>query len=237
MQYSKTSVILSLLPFTLAQDYGYGGGSAKGTTGAAAAAASTTASSSGPIHTVKVGDGGLNFSPNSFTASVGDTVEFHFYPSQHSVAQSSFAAPCAPINDTAFFSGGFRTTSGVNTNTFSIKVNNTSPIWFYCAAPGHCEGGMAGVINPPADGSRTIEQYQAAAANVNETVAPKTVQGGTVGPAQAQSSGTASGTASGTSSASPTATGNAAVEARGAVSWSLFALTGVAALGFGGLIV
>ncbi|PVH80877.1 Cupredoxin [Cadophora sp. DSE1049] len=231
MQYSKTSVILSLLPVTLAQ-YGYGD-SSKGSTTVEAAAASTTASSSGPIHTVKVGDGGLTFDPNSLTASVGDTVEFHFFPATHSVAQSSFAAPCAPLNDTSFFSGGIRTASGENEQTFSITVTDSKPIWYYCGFPGHCGAGMAGVINPPADGSKTIEQYQAAAANVSQTVAPTKVQGGTLGAAQAQSSGSA--TTSTTSS--PTSTGNAAVEARGAVSWSLFALTGVAALGFGGLII
>ncbi|KAH7413467.1 Cupredoxin [Cadophora sp. MPI-SDFR-AT-0126] len=231
--YSKTSVVLSLLPLTLAQ-YGYGD-SSKSSTTVEAAAASTTASSSGPIHTVKVGDGGLTFDPNSLTASVGDTVEFHFFPATHSVAQSSFAAPCAPLNDTSFFSGGFKTASGENEQTFSITVNDTKPIWYYCGFPGHCGAGMAGVINPPADGSRTIEQYQAAAANVSQTVAPTKVQGGTVGPAKAQSSG--SSTSSTSSSASPTSSGSAAVEARGAVSWSLFALTGVAALGFGGLIV
>ncbi|KAH6717560.1 Cupredoxin [Leptodontidium sp. MPI-SDFR-AT-0119] len=233
MQYSKLSVALSLLPFTLAQ---YGGSDSKSSsTSAAAAAASTTASSSGAIHTVKVGDGGLVFSPNSMSAAIGDTVEFHFFPATHSVAQSSFAAPCAPLNDTSFFSGGIKTASGENEQTFSITVKDAKPIWYYCGFPGHCGAGMAGVINPPADGSKTIEQYVAAAANVNATVAPSKVQGGTLGPAKAQSSGST--TSSTTSSPSATASGSAAVEARGGVSWTMFALTGFAAMGFGGLII
>ncbi|KAG4434040.1 hypothetical protein IFR05_010462 [Cadophora sp. M221] len=236
MQYSKLSVALSLLPFTLGQDYGGSGSSGtKSSSTAVAAAASTTASASGSIHTVKVGDGGLVFSPDSMSAAIGDTVEFHFFPATHSVAQSSFAAPCAPLNDTSFFSGGVRTASGENEQTFSITINDTKPIWYYCGFPGHCGAGMAGVINPPADGSKTIAQYVAAAANVSATVAPSKVQGGTLGPAKAQSSGSA--TASTTTSASPTASGNAAVEARGGLSWTMFALTGVAAMGFGGLIV
>ena len=122
MQYSKTSVILSLLPVTLAQ-YGYGD-SSKASTTVEAAAASTAASSSGPIHTVKVGDGGLTFDPDTLTAAVGDTV-------------------------TSFFSGGIKTASGENEETFSITVTDSKPIWYYCGFPGHCGAGMAGVINPP----------------------------------------------------------------------------------------
>ncbi len=149
MQYTTLSVVLSVLPFTLAQDYGYGSGSKSTTTLVAAAAAATTASSSGPVHSVTVGNGGLVFNPSTITAKVGETVEFHFYPAKHSVAQSSFAKPCEPLNTTSFFSGGFTTASGVNANTFTITVNDTKPIWFYCAAPGHCGKGMAGVINAP----------------------------------------------------------------------------------------
>ncbi|KAL1857049.1 hypothetical protein Daus18300_010497 [Diaporthe australafricana] len=33
--------------------------------------------------------------------------------------------------------------------TFSVRVNDTAPIWFYCAAPGSCiDNWMVGVINP-----------------------------------------------------------------------------------------
>ncbi|KAL2066729.1 hypothetical protein VTL71DRAFT_2801 [Oculimacula yallundae] len=229
MQYSKLSVVLSLLPFTLAQ---YGSGSdTKSSSTVAVAAASTAAAATGPIHVVKVGDGGLKFSPDSMKANVGDTVEFHFYPATHSVAQSSFAAPCAPLNGSSFFSGGIKTASGMNEQTFSITVTDTKPIWYYCAFGGHCAGGMAGVINPPADGSKTIAQYVAAAANITATVAPKQVQGGTLGKAQSSGSPTSSTTPS------PSASGSAAVEARGGVSWTMLAMTGLAAMGFGGLIV
>ncbi|KAH7370901.1 Cupredoxin [Rhexocercosporidium sp. MPI-PUGE-AT-0058] len=233
MQYSTLSVALSLLPFTLAQ-YGSGGSDTKSSSTASAAAASSTSSSSGTVHTVKVGDGDIVFSPNSMKAAVGDSVEFHFYPATHSVAQSSFAAPCVPLNDTSFFSGGVKTASGMNDQVFTITVTDASPIWYYCGFPGHCAGGMAGVINPPADGSKTIEQYIAAAANATSS-APSKVQGGTLGPAKAQSSGSPTGST--TSSPSPTASGSAAVEARGGVSWTMFALTGFAAMGFGGLIL
>jgi plastocyanin len=139
--------LLSTLPFTLAQ---YGNdGSGGSTTSTAAGPATTTASSSGSVHTVTVGNGAFAFSPNSIVAAINDTVEFHFYPPEHSVAQSLFDAPCVPSGPTAFFSGPISTTSGQNANVFTLTINDTNPIWFYCAVPSHCESGMAGVINPP----------------------------------------------------------------------------------------
>lgn len=146
MQFSKLQVILSLLPATLAQ-YGGGGGDSSSTT-SAPAASSSTASAPG-VHVVKVGDGTIAFSPNTITAAKGETVEFHFFPSAHSVTQSAFETPCTPINGTGFFSGIITTASGENANVFTIAINDTNPIWFYCAFPGHCNAGMAGVINPP----------------------------------------------------------------------------------------
>lgn len=143
MQFSTLS-LLSALPLAFAQyDYGSSGSSTT-----VSAAASTTASSSGPVHTVQVGNGGLKFTPNSFTAAVGETVEFHFYPQKHSVARGDFATPCTPNNAT-FYSGAFPLTSGSSSQVFTITVNDTKPIWFYCGVPSHCESGMAGVVNPP----------------------------------------------------------------------------------------
>lgn len=51
-----------------------------------------------------VGQGSLNFGPKDVTAAKDDTITFTFYPRNHSVAQSSFDKPCAPI-DNAVFSG------------------------------------------------------------------------------------------------------------------------------------
>lgn len=144
MHYSTVSALLSAIPLALAQGYGNSGGSST-----TSSAASTTTSSVAGVHVVTVGEGGnLAFSPKSITAAVGEIVEFHFFPAKHSVAQSTFGAPCTPFsNGTSFFSGSMTTSSGENANTFQITINNTAPIWFYCAFPGHCEAGMAGVIN------------------------------------------------------------------------------------------
>jgi len=236
MHYSTVSALLSALPLALAQGYGNSGDSSSTTS---SAAASTTSSSSvAGVHVVTVGAGNnLAFSPNNITAAVGEIVEFHFYPPSHSVAQSSFAEPCTPFsNGTSFFSGGMTTSSGVNTNTFQITINNTAPIWFYCAFPGHCEAGMAGVINQAASGNKTIEAYVAAAASVSSTVAPATVQGGVVGPAKAASS-SSTGTATGSSSSSTSTGKSAGTETRGSVRWVLLGFTGAIAVGVGSLMI
>jgi hypothetical protein len=92
-------------------------------------------------------------------------------------------------------------------------------------------------IDCRADGSKTLEQFVAAAAKVNSTVAPSTVQGGVKGSASnGTSAGTSTSTAT-TSSASASSTGNAGVETRGSVQWGLFAITGLVAAGVGSLIV
>jgi len=233
-----SAFLLSLLPVVLAQYGGGDSGSASSSTSAAAPATSTAATPDG-VQVVHVSNlkGDLTFTPDSFNASVGSKVEFLFYPQTHSVAQASFAEPCVPLaNNTGFFSGGITTSSGANTEkTFTITVNDTKPIWFYCGFPGHCEAGMVGVINPPADGSKTIDQFKAAAAKVAKTVPPSATQGGVIAP-QSEVSGTGSATSGSPSSTSSTKP-NAGVESRGGVQWLLLGITGLVAAGFGSLIL
>lgn len=149
MQFSSLSTVLSLLPLALAQ---YGSPDSDPTTAStsAAQAQSTASASTSTIHKVTVGkDNALVYDPDSITAAVGDKIEFHFFPPTHSVVESSFDTPCSPVNSSAFFSGGFTTSTGENANVFTVEVNSTDPIWFYCGFPGHCEAGMVGVVNPP----------------------------------------------------------------------------------------
>jgi plastocyanin len=63
---------------------------------------------------VDVGNGALKFSPNNTVANIGDIVEFHFFPKNHTVTQGSFKTPCAvgSVPGGAFFSGFMPTTSG-----------------------------------------------------------------------------------------------------------------------------
>ncbi|KAI8723567.1 Phytocyanin domain-containing protein [Fusarium sp. LHS14.1] len=195
------------------------------------------------VHKVKVGDGGLTFSPADLKAAVGDTVEFHFYKGTHSVAQSSFDKPCEPLNSTSFFSGDFSVSDAVSDEVFTITVDASTPIWYYCAVQGHCQGGMVGVINAPSSGQRTLAAYKKAAADVDETVEPSSTGGGELGPAATASSGSSEGSSSTGSAASSTASStesaapNAGIESRGEIRWGLMSL-GVAMAGFvGGLMI
>ena len=46
---------------------------------------------------VEVGRGNISFTPNNVQANVGDTISFHFNPTNHSVTQSSFLEPCQKL--------------------------------------------------------------------------------------------------------------------------------------------
>ena len=99
---------------------------------------------SASIHTIDVGENGLHFSPTNITAAVGDTVIFHLYP-QHDVAQGPFDKPCTPT-DGGFYSGAYSNTED-GKKKFVMNVTTTDPVYFYCAVPMHCKGGMVGGIN------------------------------------------------------------------------------------------
>lgn len=196
-----------------------------GSSSSATMTASAASSSASNIHAVKVGPG-LTFTPDSVTAAQGDWVEFTF-GSGHSVAQSSFAAPCVPMSGSAGVYSGFPSDGDI----WRIQVNSTDPLWLYCSATGHCEGGMAMVVNPPSSGN-TLAAYKSAAANAQGS-SPETVQGGIFG-AATDNSGSSSSSASGSptgsatgSSASATGSGNAA--ASNVISGGMMVLGAVAA--------
>ena len=79
-------------------------------------------------------------------------------------------APMDPYDDT------------MGTAAFSITINATTPLWFYCSQPNHCVGGMGGSINAPPEGN-TIEKYQAMAkmSGIANPFVPS-VGGGTITP-------------------------------------------------------
>ncbi|KAH7140610.1 Cupredoxin [Dactylonectria macrodidyma] len=208
-----------------------------------------TSTAAAAVHIVEAGEDGLKFSPESTKAAVGDKIEFHFYPTSHSVAQSSFEDPCKPLNSSSFYSGPITVSEGQSDQVFTITVENEDPIWYYCAATGHCEGGMVGVINGPSSGSKTIEKYAEAAAKVSDGEAPSKTGGGTLGKAasasasssgsatasgsstgsaasatgsgSATSSGSSSGTTTGSAASSTSSGSSAGGEARGDIRWGL----------------
>jgi len=120
---------------------------------------------------VAVGNGGNVFSPATVKANAGDTVSFVFNGDTHNVVQSSFDAPCSPMQNG--FAVGFQSSA----TTFTINVTNTDPIWYYCSYENHCNVGMVGVINPPAD--KTQKQFASAAksATINQPAGNDPVNG------------------------------------------------------------
>ncbi|KAJ5824910.1 Cupredoxin [Penicillium robsamsonii] len=126
--------------------------------GSSSTATATTSSSTGiTTHTIQVGpkSNPHQFDPSEIKANVGDIVVFEFYPTNHSVVQAEYDAPCIPASGDIFYSGPF-----ANFNlqggqivgpppTWSLRVNNTEPTFFYCTAIDSCtKNGMVGVINP-----------------------------------------------------------------------------------------
>jgi plastocyanin len=151
--------------------------------------------STGVIHRITAGFNGLHFEPENVSAAVGDIVEFHFMPKNHSVVQSSFDVPCEPLSSTTtthmsngIFSGfNFATKDGEAENVFSFIVKDTKPFWYYCSQTvgNHCQMGMSGVINQDFGGEKTLAKYKMAAVNTT-TKQPsddaKASQGGWISP-------------------------------------------------------
>ncbi|RVD85416.1 uncharacterized protein DFL_003739 [Arthrobotrys flagrans] len=123
-------------------------------------------------------DGNDVFEPATLKAATGDTVVFEFHPSTHSVARGTFDKPCQPLEKGGFYSGFLRVSGDAKSPTFTIKVEDSNPIWYYCTVGKHCQGGMVGVINPgPKD---DLKAYIAASKKADSNVSPKEVNGGTV---------------------------------------------------------
>lgn len=96
----------------------------------------------GSILKVEVGaDDNLRYNPASLEAPVGTKIEFHFFPKNHSVIESSFDNPCHPLSSDGFSSGFIPVTESPSNTTFTIIIKDTDPIWFYCAQANHCERG------------------------------------------------------------------------------------------------
>ncbi|KAN0122341.1 hypothetical protein V8E51_000667 [Hyaloscypha variabilis] len=180
------------------------------------AAPSTTSSSPAATHSINVGADGLQFEPDSVVANVGDTILFRFYPQNHSVARADYMSPCIPYELTGpgrvGFWSGFHPINMVLSDppTFSVLVNDTSPIFFYCSAPGACiQDGMVGVINP--NSTQTLATQKAYAENSTLSLSP-----GQSFPAEGTPSPTSTPKTSKTGSTSPLSAGAIAGIAIGA---------------------
>ncbi|KXJ95269.1 hypothetical protein Micbo1qcDRAFT_216972 [Microdochium bolleyi] len=126
-------------------------------------------------------DGKLVFNPNNVKELVGTVVEFNYNPKastiltliNHSIVQSSFDKPCQPL-DGGFAAPFFPTEEKDSGVTFEVTVKDSKPIWFYCAqtASTHCQAGMIGAINAPAEGSNTFDAFKHLAASAPSSSIP-----------------------------------------------------------------
>ena len=97
----------------------------------------------GPAATVMVGSGGLKFVPSTVTVKVGDTVQWTWAASGHSVTSGMNGTPdgkfCSP-DDKSCMAGNTSASGTVYSHTFTTA--GTFP--YYCAP--HFAAGMTGTV-------------------------------------------------------------------------------------------
>ncbi|EJD04171.1 uncharacterized protein FOMMEDRAFT_106669 [Fomitiporia mediterranea MF3/22] len=163
--------------------YAYGGSTPAATSDASSPPASTTAAAAAATHTVVVGgSSSLTFNPSEVSAQPNDVVVFQFQSKNHSVTQSSFAAPCEKLGastGTDGFDSGFMPVQANATTfpTYSITVNNTQPVWAYCRQTGHCGQGMVFALNAADSSTKNFTAFKAAAMAQNGTSSNSTGSG------------------------------------------------------------
>jgi len=127
------------------------------------------------IEVIVGGNGTLTFSPDRVSAAPRDTIKFIFQAKNHTVTQSSFGAPCMPLinatTGTKGFNSGFMPVASGTTDfpTYSLTINDTSPIWAYCAQTNHCGSGMVFAVNSDETSGRNFAAFQSLAKTLNGT--------------------------------------------------------------------
>jgi plastocyanin len=137
--------------------------------------APTPASLEGREITVVVGGpSGLIFDPPFVQAQPRDSIKFIFKQKNHTVTESTFDGPC--IRKPDGFDSGFQAVAADATDfpSWTIKVNDTAPIWAYCrqrTPTSHCGEGMVFAINPNEQSPRNYAAFQKVAQALNGTLA------------------------------------------------------------------
>lgn len=152
------------------------------TTASGTASSTATSTSSAPSSTatkdIKVvvgGPGALTFSPSNVQANIGDNIIFEFRQKNHAVIASSFDAPCAPLSAGGFDSGFFPVSDDATTfPTYTVRVNDTKPIWAYCPQGNHCGQGMVFSVNAVEGGEKDFQAFQDLAKKINGTATGST---------------------------------------------------------------
>ncbi|KAH7102098.1 hypothetical protein BKA62DRAFT_829680 [Auriculariales sp. MPI-PUGE-AT-0066] len=128
------------------------------------------------VQTVTVGlnevDGkqGNGFDPSFIVAQPGDDIEFTFAMNQWVKDPITVQHTATRTVDLWFpmltagsgFDTGIHDTGSVLTNTgesFTLRVNDTNPLWFFCAVGNHCQQGMVFAVNPPQTGDGSMEKF------------------------------------------------------------------------------
>ena len=134
------------------------------------------------------------------------------------MARSEYLHPCVPYEDInpgkiGFFSGFQPVDANLNKPPkFSVRINDTNPVFYYCTAPGSCIGqGMVGVINPAANTSLVVQrQFARNSSYMLQPGEPVPAEGGGSTENPNEYSSTASGTATATTGTVAAATSSAA---------------------------
>jgi len=140
--------------------------------------AAPTAPASADHQIVVGGPGKLLYTPSNITAQVGDTITFQFMQKNHTATQSTFAAPCRALALTSttgqvgFDSGFMPVADGATTfPVYTIKINDTAPVWVYCRQATHCGSGMVFAVNAIESGPNNFDAFKAKAIQLNGTAA------------------------------------------------------------------
>jgi len=169
-------------------------------------------------YVVLVGDGEtLTYSPSNITAAQGDTVSFQFTSKNHSVTQSSFAAPCTRLPGGVDSLFQLVPAGATQLPEWTITINNASaPLWFFCAQTipaDHCAAGMVFSIN--ATPLKTFDAFQAAA-KLTGTTASGASSGATSAGAASDTAGAVGATGAASTGGAVGATGVSSAGAAGA---------------------
>jgi len=160
---------------------------------------SPSSSTGSTIEVIVGGPGGnLTFTPSRVKASPKDIIKFIFQVKNHTVTQSSFANPCVPLTDKTTgqrvgFNSGFFPVAANATDfpTWSLTVNDTSPIWAYCGQSGHCGAGMVFAVNSDESSGQNFAAFQSQAKTLNGTTPSSSNPSNTTTSGNASNSGVA----------------------------------------------
>ncbi|KAG9303464.1 hypothetical protein G9A89_013791 [Geosiphon pyriformis] len=105
--------------------------------------------------TIKVGDNGLKFNPETLVVGPKDHIVFYFQNGPHRIVQSTEKGSCNATED------GFKSAVLNTADTFDLQVGeNPRKLYYYCSVGKHCEKGMTGTIlvaSDNNDGVPTVE--------------------------------------------------------------------------------